>query len=62
MNENEVTIAGKTVAGISYPDSEEFSILFTDGTVLQVLERSQSGQIQVTYNGHLLADGRSSHD
>ena len=54
---NEETIAGKTVAGISYPNpwDEGFSILFTDGTVLNVRELRQAGQIVVTYNGQEVA-------
>ena len=50
---NEVTLAGKTVAGVSYPDScdEGITILFTDGSKLNVYERMQAGQIMVTYNG-----------
>ena len=54
MNENQVTIAGKTVAGVSYPDpwDEGLTILFTDGTVLNIRERYQAGAIVATYEGH----------
>lgn len=52
MNE-EATIAGKTVQGVSYPDpwGEGITILFTDGSKLHIYERMQAGQIMVEYNG-----------
>jgi hypothetical protein len=57
MNENQVTIAGKTVAGVSYPNpwDEGISILFTDGTVLNVYERCQAGEIVATYEGQVIS-------
>ena len=52
MNE-EATIAGKTVQGVSYPDpwGKGITILFTDGSKLHIYERMQAGQIMVEYNG-----------
>jgi hypothetical protein len=43
---------GKTIAGVRYPDQtgEGFSILFTDGSVLNIRERMQAGAIIVFYN------------
>lgn len=45
-------MAGKVVAGISYPDpwGEGFTIMFTDGTKFNIRERMQAGQIEVFYN------------
>jgi len=49
---NEHDMAGKVVAGISYPDpwSEGFTIMFTDGTKFNIRERMQAGEIEVFYN------------
>lgn len=49
---NEHDMAGKVVAGISYPDpwDEGITITFTDGTTLNICERMQAGQIIVYYN------------
>ena len=57
---SETTMAGKTVAGVRYADSYDkgFSILFTDGTVLNISERMQAGAIVVTYNGQEVASER----
>jgi hypothetical protein len=65
MNENEITIAGKTVAGVSYPDSTEhgFSIMFTDGTVLNIRELMQAGAIVATYEGQeIQSEEKGFHD
>ena len=45
-------IVGKTVATATYSDpwDEGLTIVFTDGTVLKVRERTQSGEIQVFLN------------
>jgi hypothetical protein len=45
-------IAGKTVATAKYSDpwDEGMTIVFTDGTVLKVRERTQSGEIEVFVN------------
>ena len=45
-------IVGKTVATVTYSDpwEEGLVIVFTDGTVLKVRERTQSGEIQVSLN------------
>jgi hypothetical protein len=45
-------IVGKTVATATYSDpwDEGLTIVFTDGTVLKVRERTQSGQIEVSVN------------
>lgn len=45
-------IVGKTVATVTYSDpwDEGLAIVFTDGTVLKVRERTQSGQIEVSVN------------
>lgn len=53
-----VTLAGKVVEGVKYPDStgQGFSILFTDGTILNIYERMQAGAIVVTYEGQELQD------
>jgi hypothetical protein len=53
MLDREATIAGKTVQGISYPDpcGEGITILFTDGSKLNVYEGMQAGRIMVKYNG-----------
>jgi hypothetical protein len=57
---SEVTMVGKTIAGVSYPDSTEhgFSLLFTDGTVLNISERMQAGAIVVTYEGQEVVNER----
>ena len=57
---NEVTMVGKTIAGVIYPDSTEngFSILFTDWTVLNISERMQAGAIVVTYEGQEVINER----
>ena len=65
MNENQVTIAGKTVAGISYPNpwDEGISIQFTDGTVLNIYERYQAGEIIATYEGQeIQSEEKGFHD
>lgn len=63
MNE-EATIAGKTVQGVSYPDpwGEGITILFTDGSKLNVYERMQAGQIMVEYNGQEVVYERENDD
>jgi hypothetical protein len=45
-------LEGKTVATVTYSDpwDEGLTIVFTDGTVLNVRERTQSGEIQVSVN------------
>ena len=45
-------IVGKTVATAKYSDpwDEGLTIVFTDGTVLKVRERTQSGEIEVFVN------------
>ena len=45
-------IVGKTVAIATYSDpwDEGLTIVFTDGTVLKVRERTQSGEIGVFVN------------
>jgi hypothetical protein len=60
----EVTLAGKTVEGVSYFDPwfEGFTILFTDGSKLNICERMQVGEITVTYNGQELAYSRELRD
>jgi hypothetical protein len=65
MNENQVTIAGKTVAGVSYlnPWNEGLTILFTDGTVLNIRERMQAGEIVATYEGQeIQSEEKGFHD
>jgi len=64
MNENQITLAGKTVAGVSYPNpwDEGISILFTDGTVLNVYERMQAGEIIATYEGQEIQSERRDLD
>jgi hypothetical protein len=62
---NEVTIAGKTVAGVSYPNpwNEGLTILFTDGTVLNIRERMQAGEIVATYEGQeIQSEEKGFHD
>lgn len=56
----EVTMVGKTIAGVSYPDSTEngFTLLFTDGTQLNIFERMQAGAIVVTYEGQEVINER----
>jgi len=56
---NEHDMAGKVVASISYPDpwDEGITIMFTDGTKLNICERMQAGQIIVYYN-----DVEAKHD
>jgi hypothetical protein len=63
MNEEE-TIAGKTVQGVSYPDpwGEGITILFTDGSKLHIYERMQAGQIMVEYNGQEVVYERENDD
>lgn len=63
MNE-EATIAGKTVQGVSYPDpwGEGITILFTDGSKLNIYERMQAGQIVVKYNGQEVVYERENDD
>jgi hypothetical protein len=58
---SEITMLGKTIAGVSYPDSTEngFSILFTDGTVLNIYERMQAGAIVVKYQGQEVVNERN---
>jgi hypothetical protein len=52
MNELE----GKTVARVVYSDPWDagLTITFTDGTVLVVQERTQSGEIQVSLNDKVI--------
>ena len=52
MKCTELNIAGKTVASISYPNpwSEGLTIVFTDGSKLNVYERMQAGEIIATYD------------
>ena len=62
---SEVTIAGKTVAGVSYPNpwNEGLTILFTDGTVLNIRERMQAGEIVATYEGQeIQSEEKGFHD
>lgn len=49
-------LEGKTVARVVYSDPWEagLTITFTDGTVLVVKERSQSGEIQVSLNDNVM--------
>lgn len=46
-------LVGKTVAQVQYKDSYEGGvyIVFTDGTILNVHERMQAGEIRVMLNG-----------
>ena len=65
VNTNEeVTLAGKTVAGVSYRDPwyEGITILFTDGSKLNVYERTQTGELIVKYNGQELVYERELSD
>ena len=52
MKCTELDIVGKTVASISYPNPwlEGITIVFTDGSKLNVYERMQAGEIMATYN------------
>jgi hypothetical protein len=45
-------LIGKTVSTVMYSDpwDEGLTIVFTDGTVLKVRERTQSGQIEASLN------------
>jgi len=47
-----IELTGKVVAGVSYPDpwGEGLTIMFTDGTVLNIRERMQAGEIEVFFN------------
>lgn len=49
-------LEGKTVARVVYSDpwEEGLTITFTDGTVLVVMERTQSGEIQVSLNDRVM--------
>ena len=60
MKCTELNIAGKTVASISYPDpwSEGLTIVFTDGSKLNVYERMQAGEIIASYNGEMIVHER----
>jgi hypothetical protein len=53
---SEVTMVGKTIAGVNYANStyKGFTLLFTDGTELNIYERTQSGEIVVTYEGQFV--------
>lgn len=46
-------LIGKTVAQVQYADSYEGGVhlVFTDGTILNVYERMQAGEIRVMLNG-----------
>ena len=46
-------LEGKTVSSVVYSDPWDagLTLTFTDGTVLVVTERTQSGEIQVALNG-----------
>ena len=52
MKTAENELEGKTVASVVYSDPWDagLTITFTDGTVLNVRERTQSGEIQVLLN------------
>ena len=60
MKCTELNIAGKTVKSISYPDpwSEGLTIVFTDGSELNVYERMQAGEIIATYNEEVIVHER----
>ena len=60
MKCTELDIAGKTVESISYPDpwSEGLTIVFTDGSKLNVYERMQAGEIIATYNEEMIVHER----
>ena len=60
MKCTELSIAGKTVESISYPDpwSEGLTIVFTDGSKLNVYERMQAGEIIATYNEEVVVHER----
>ena len=53
---SEITMVGKTIAGVNYANStyKGFTLLFTDGTELNIYERTQSGEIVVTYEGQFV--------
>jgi hypothetical protein len=60
MKCTELNIAGKTVESISYPDpwSEGLTIVFTDGSKLNVYERMQAGEIIASYNEEMIVHER----
>jgi len=60
MKCTELDITGKTVESISYPDpwSEGLTIVFTDGSKLNVYERMQAGEIIATYNEEVVVHER----
>ncbi len=55
---NEVTMVGKTIAGVKYANTtyKGLTLLFTDGTKMNICERTQTGEIVVTYEGQELQD------
>lgn len=62
---NEVTMVGKTIAGVNFANTtyKGFTLLFTDGTQLNICERTQTGEIVVTYDGEELQDdGEENYD
>ncbi len=60
MKCTELNIAGKIVESISYPDpwSEGLTIVFTDGSKLNVYERMQAGEIIASYNEEMIVHER----
>ena len=60
MKCTELDIAGKTVESISYTDpwSAGLTIVFTDGSKLNVYERMQAGEIIATYNDEIIIHER----
>ena len=60
MKCTELNIVGKTVESISYPDpwSEGITIVFSDGSKLNVYERMQAGEIIATYDDETIVHER----
>ena len=60
MKCTELNIAGKTVESISYPDpwSAGITIVFSDGSKLNVYERMQAGEIIATYDDEIIVHER----
>ena len=60
MKCTELDIAGKTVESISYPNpwGEGLTIVFTDGSKLNVYERMQAGEIIAIYNEEMIVHER----
>lgn len=56
MEMSEVTMVGKTIAGVNFANTtyKGFTLLFTDGTQLNICERTQTGELVVTYEGQLV--------